>query len=91
MPQLAGMIKTAEERCESLADPAVVARMAARIGQREATLRAAIEHYQRLRAQDRPGAEKALRKLIYFLDETRSYRRYFQEVAAEAVLKAPKF
>jgi single-stranded-DNA-specific exonuclease len=87
MPQLAGLIKTAEERGDSLADPAVVARMAARIGQREVTLRAGIGHYQLLRAQDRPGAETALRKLIYFLDETRSYRRYFQEVAAEAVLR----
>jgi single-stranded-DNA-specific exonuclease len=87
MQQVAALLKTAQQRGDALDDPDVVARMAARIGQRAMTLRAGLE-YQRLYAlPDRAGADKAWRKFVYFVEETRSYRRFFQQAAAEAVLR----
>ena len=87
MQQVAALLKTAQQRGDALDDPDVVARMAARIGQRAMTLRAGLE-YQRLCAlPDKAGADKAWRKFVYFVEETRSYRRFFQQAAAEAVLR----
>jgi hypothetical protein len=89
MQRVNGMIRTAQQRGDALDDPSVIARMAARIGQREATLRAALDYHRLLKAQDKPGAERAWRKFVYFVEETRSYRRYFQRAAAEAILRVP--
>ena len=89
MQKVNGMIRTARQRGDALDDPQVIARMAARIGQREATLRAALEFHRLSAAQDKPGAEQARRKFIYFVQETRSYRSYFQHAAAEAILRMP--
>jgi single-stranded-DNA-specific exonuclease len=86
--QVAALIKTAQQRGDALDDPAIVSRMASRIGQREATLRAGLEYQRLCDVQDKPGAEKAWRKFAYFVEETRSYRRFFQQAAAEAVLRA---
>ena len=88
MQQVAALIKTAQQRGDALDDPAIVSRMASRIGQREATLRTGLEYQRLCAAQDKPGAEKAWRKYAYFVEETRSYRRFFQQAAAEAVLRA---
>ena len=88
MQQVAALIKTAQQRGDALDDPAIVSRMASRIGQREATLRAGLEYQRLCDAQDKPGGEKAWRKFAYFVEETRSYRRFFQQAAAEAVLRA---
>ena len=88
MQQVAALIKTAQQRGDALDDPAIVSRMASRIGQREATLRAGLEYQRLCDVQDKPGAEKAWRKFAYFVEETRSYRRFFQQAAAEAVLRA---
>ncbi len=90
MRQVRGMLRTAWSRGDAPDDPAVIARMAARAGQREATLRAALEYQRLLSAQDKPGMDRAWRKFVYFLEETRSYRRYFQRAAAEAVLRVPQ-
>jgi single-stranded-DNA-specific exonuclease len=75
----AQMMKTAEQRGDSLDDANVVARMAARINQREATMREAITLIRAGKA-DSP-------RLRYLLDETRAYRRFTQEAAAEEVLR----
>ncbi len=88
MQQVAALIKTAQQRGDALDDPAIVSRMASRIGQREATLRAGLEYQRFCVAEDKAGAEKAWRKFAYFVEETRSYRRFFQQAAAEAVLRA---
>lgn len=88
MQQVAALIKTAQQRGDALDDPAIVSRMASRIGQREATLRAGLEYQRFCIAEDKAGAEKAWRKFAYFVEETRSYRRFFQQAAAEAVLRA---
>jgi single-stranded-DNA-specific exonuclease len=87
LQQWVSMLKAAEQRGESPADAGVTARMAARIGHREATIQACAEHYRALRAQDKAGSAKAMGKLIFFLEETHGYRRYFQEVPAETVLR----
>jgi len=76
--QLIGMLKVAERRGESVDDPTIVARMAARVGQREATIRAGIQARDSSAHRDR---------LAYLLDETRAYRRYFQTAAADEVMR----
>jgi single-stranded-DNA-specific exonuclease len=87
MQQVVALAKTAQQRGDALDDPAIVARMAARIGQREVTLRAGLEYQRLCAAQDKPAAEKTWRKFVYLVEETRSYRRYFQQAAAGAVLR----
>jgi single-stranded-DNA-specific exonuclease len=86
LSQVMGMLKVSEQRGESPADPTVIARMAARIGQREVIVKAVLEQYEAQLAEDWPAATRAAGKSVYFLEETRAYRRYFQEVAAETVL-----
>jgi single-stranded-DNA-specific exonuclease len=85
-PQVLGMLKVSQKRGDSIDDPAVLARMAARINQRVAAVRAAL------------GAQKgditARATLDYVLEETRAYRKYMAEAPAAEVLRvgyqAPK-
>lgn len=87
MQQLTGMIKAAEHRGESVDDANVIARMAARIGQREVTVRAGIECYRQMASAGKGlGQCASFTRLDYFLGETRGYRLYFQQVRAEALL-----
>ncbi|MCW1969810.1 MAG: single-stranded-DNA-specific exonuclease RecJ [Anaerolineae bacterium] len=76
-----GMIKVAEKRGDSLQDGAVLARMAARVRQRPATIvacMAEIEHGPQM-----PD------KLGFLLEETRAYRHYVCSAPASAVLARP--
>ncbi len=79
LQQTAQMMKTAEQRGDSLDDASVITRMAARINQREETVREAIG-VLRSGIADSP-------RLRYLLDETRAYRKFAQEAAAEEVLR----
>jgi hypothetical protein len=79
MGQVARMIKASEQRGDSLDDPSVITRMAARINQREASVRAAIKAHHK--------DEAASMQLQYLLDETRAYRKYVRQAAAEEVLR----
>ncbi len=76
-----GMIKVATRRGDALDDPEVIARMAARINQREDTVRAVIRWHQ--------GEARQREVLRYLLAETRAYRRYVCEAPAEEVLRLP--
>ncbi|MCS7089053.1 MAG: single-stranded-DNA-specific exonuclease RecJ [Thermoflexales bacterium] len=79
--QVLGMIKVAQRRGDALDDPDVIARMAARINQREDTVRAVIRWHL--------GEAKQREVLRYLLAETRAYRRYVCEAPAEDVLRLP--
>jgi len=87
LQQVAGMIKVSERRGEGVDDPAVIARMAARIGQREDTLRAALDYHQATAAGHAAVASQAQQVLRYLLTETLAYRDYFQVAAADQVLR----
>ncbi len=76
--QVLGMVKVAQQRGDALDDAAVLKRMARRINHRPETVRAAIDMQR-----GEPGARE---RMVYWLEETRAYRRYFQTAAADAVL-----
>jgi single-stranded-DNA-specific exonuclease len=77
--QLLGMIKMSRERGDTLDDASVIERMATKVNQREETIKAGIDVWQ-----NTPGAKDRLRTL---LEETRSYRKFFQEAPADEVLR----
>jgi hypothetical protein len=80
------MLKKGESKGDSPDDPAVQNRMAARIGQRAATIRAGITL---LRQQGDPVGrlQTATREhLNYLLQETAAYRRFFATAPARSVL-----
>jgi single-stranded-DNA-specific exonuclease len=79
MAHMQRLITLSEQRGDSLADPAIITRIAAAINQRDATVRAAIEAH-------RAGAAGSPR-LRYLLEETRAYRRYACEAPAADVLR----
>jgi single-stranded-DNA-specific exonuclease len=79
MRQVRAMIATSERRGDSLDDPEVIARMAARVNQRDETIRATIEAV-RNGANDSPH-------LRYLLEETRAYRVYAADSAAAELLR----
>ncbi len=91
LQQLAGMLKVSQRRGDAPDDPEVVARMAARVGQREDTIRAGLACLRPAQSdEDRMDADQARRRLAYWLEETRAYRRYFQAAQAEAVLRGER-
>ncbi len=76
--QVLRMMKAAQGRGDSLEDDAVIARMARRINQRPATVRAAVRTWQ--------GDAAAAATLEWLLQETQAWRRYMAEAPAAAVL-----
>jgi hypothetical protein len=85
--QVAGMQRVAERRGDALDDADVLARMAARIGQRDESLRAALAALHTAEVGDAAALLRAREQLNYWLAETRAYREYFQAAAAAAVLR----
>lgn len=81
---MAQMLKLSQARGDALDDPTIIARMAARIGQRPESVREAIACWQ---INPGDGAVVASAHLRFLLDETRAYRRYFCEAGADAVLR----
>ncbi|MCL4505060.1 MAG: single-stranded-DNA-specific exonuclease RecJ [Chloroflexi bacterium] len=86
---VSGMVKTSEQRHDSLDDPAVIARMAARIGHSEAAIRAGIACHRAQQAHDADLGAAAFVKIEHILGNTRGYRAYFQAAKAEEVLRIP--
>jgi single-stranded-DNA-specific exonuclease len=79
MAHMQRLIALSEQRGDSLADPAIITRIAAAINQRDATVRAAIEAHR--------ASVAGSPRLRYLLDETRAYRRYACEAPAADVLR----
>ncbi len=75
------LLRTAQQRGDSIDDAAVLARMAVRINQRPDTLRAAFGVLA-----GEPGADD---KLAYLLAETAGYRKLFRDKPAERLLRSP--
>ena len=80
LQQVRAMMATSARRGDVLDDPEVIARMAARINQRESTVREAI-------ALIRAGVEDSPR-LRYLLEETHAYRAYAASAPAAEVRRA---
>ena len=80
LQQVRAMMATSARRGDALDDPEVIARMAARINQRESTVREAI-------ALIRAGVDDSPR-LRYLLEETHAYRAYAASAPAAEVLRA---
>lgn len=78
-PQVLGMFKVSQKRGESIDDPVVLGRMAARINQRTAAVRAALDAHI--------GDLNARAALNFVLEETRAYRKYLAEAPAAEVLR----
>lgn len=78
MDAIAAMLRHGKKAGDSADDPDIVARMAARIGQRVETVRAGIACLS--------GADER-EKLEYLLAETMAYRRYFDTANARSVLE----
>ncbi len=78
---VAGMIKVAQRRGDDVNEATVIARMAARVNQRDETIRAAVRF---LLQQD----ERQRELLRALLRETRAWRRFACQAPAEAVLRA---
>jgi single-stranded-DNA-specific exonuclease len=76
--QVRRMISTAAKRGDALDDEAVQLRMARRINQRPATIRAALAAWR--------GDPDALAQLDYLLNETCAWRRFMAEAPAAQVL-----
>jgi len=83
---IAAMLKKSETNGDSVDDPVVLNRMAARIGQRVETIRAgiALQRHQ----DDAAGRMQAAARdhLEYLLKETAAYRRYFATAPGRSVL-----
>ena len=83
---IAAMLKKSDTNGDSVDDPVVLNRMAARIGQRVETIRAGIvlQRHQ----DDAAGRMQAAARdhLEYLLKETAAYRRYFATAPARSVL-----
>jgi single-stranded-DNA-specific exonuclease len=86
MQQMAGMLKVSDQHGDSLQDGAIIARMAARIGQSEAIIRAGIDRYRAAKAHDDAAGSAAWNKIVVILREIHGYRHFFQEAKAEEVL-----
>ena len=78
--QMRALLNMSRARSDSTSDAAVIARMAARIGQRDDTLLAALACVQ-------GESFVASDQLNYQLQETRAYRHYFVQAPADAVLR----
>lgn len=74
-----GMLKVALRRGDDLDDDRVIARMAARVNQRQDTIRACIRWYR--------GETSQQEVIRHLLVETRAYRRYAREAPAEDLLR----
>jgi single-stranded-DNA-specific exonuclease len=75
---ITAMLRHGEKTGDSAGDPEIVIRMAARIGQRVETVRAAIACLS--------GADERA-KLEYLLAETAAYRNYYDTASARSVLE----
>ena len=74
------MLKKSQLAGDLTDDPNIILRMATRIGQRVETIQEGVACWR----DDRFVVSDRLR---YLLDETRAYRKYFAEAAADAVLR----